>query len=80
MFGLQSLSFHPDNTRISAARSRQCFASFNPWSVIGLRSSLPNRRERTLSLSHRRPWFIGVFSAGDVLRVFLPAEWLLMKF
>ena len=60
-----------DSTRISAARSRQCFASYIPWSVMDC-APLAVRRERTLSLSHRRPWLIDVFSAGDVLTILPP--------
>jgi hypothetical protein len=47
------------------APSQICFCFFS----MQLRD-----RERPLSLSHRRPDFIGVFYAGDSLTIPLPAE------
>ena len=41
----------PDNTRICAALSRQCLASFKPWSAMTRAPLLPNRREHSVSQS-----------------------------
>ena len=55
---IRQLEHHPlsDSTRISAARSRQCFESLMPWRVM-IASHYRLRRERNLSLGHRRPGF-----------------------
>jgi hypothetical protein len=74
MFGLQSLSFRRIARAFRPRGRASALRHLALGSVTDCAPLLRYRRERTLSLSHRRPWFIGVFSAGDVLTVLISAE------